>query len=236
MRHLYRRPVDGTDRHDERIDHHIGYGYAVIRGAVHDLLRHLEAHVRVLGDPGLVVGNRHHRGAIFLYQRQHRFQTLVLAGDGIHQRLAFVDGEARRQRGDDRGVDGQRHVRNGLHELHGLGEYRRLIGQRDAGVDIEHLGTRGNLRPRVGFDPAEVSRSHFRRQDLAPGRIDALADHDERALEADDDFAGCGADDGVGHEASLLGLRCGSRPGYHGTRPPSTPERSMISGTLSSWR
>ena len=57
-----------------------------------------------------------------------------------------------------------------------------------------------------------------------------------KALEAEHDLAGCGADHGIGHEAILLVLAWGSRPGYHGTRPSSTPERSMISATVCSWR
>ena len=87
---------------------------------------------------------------------------------------------------------------------------------------------------RIGLDAAEVAGSHLGGEDLAPGGVDALADHDEGALEAEHDLAGCGADHGVGHEAILLVFTCGSRPGYHGTRPLSTPERSMISATVSS--
>ena len=117
-----------------------------------------------------------------------------------------------------------------------LREDRRLVGQRDAGVDVQHVRAGCHLRQRVGLDAAEVAGRHLGGEDLAPGRIDALADHDEGPVEADDDFAGGGTDDGVGHEAILLVFACGSRPGYHGTRPASTPERSMISATASSWR
>jgi hypothetical protein len=58
-----------------------------------------------------------------------------------------------------------------------------------------------DLRQRVGGDAAEVAGSHLGGEDLAPGGIDPLADDDERPVEADDDFAGRRADDGIGHEA-----------------------------------
>jgi hypothetical protein len=51
---------------------------------------------------------------------------------------------------------------------------------------------------RVGLDAAEITRGHFGGEELAPGRIDALADDHERAVEGDD-LARGGADDGVGH-------------------------------------
>ena len=41
----------------------------------------------------------------------------------------------------------------------------------------------------------------------------------------DHDLAGSRAADGVGSEAILLVFAGGSRPGFQGTRPPSTPER-----------
>ena len=71
-----------------------------------------------------------------------------------------------------------------------LREDRRLVGERDAGVDVEHVGAGGDLRPRVGLDAAEVPGRHLGGEDLAPGGVDALADHDEGALEAEHDLAG----------------------------------------------
>jgi len=46
---------DGADRHDQRVDHDVARGNAVIGGAMHDLLRDLEAYVGILRDTGLVV-------------------------------------------------------------------------------------------------------------------------------------------------------------------------------------
>ena len=168
-----------------------------------DFLGDRIAHVRILGNAGLVVRDRDHRGAVFLDQRQHAFQPFVFAGHRIDQRLALVDREPRLERGDDRGVDRQRHIGDRLHELHGARENRRLIGERNAGIDVEHVGARLDLGARIGLDAGEVARRHFGGEDLAPGRIDALADDDERAVEADDDFLGGGTDYGVGHDAVL---------------------------------
>src|SRR5215831_2948779 len=236
VHHLTAGLIDGSDRHDERIDYDITVRDAVVSGAMHDLLRHLEADIGILGDAGLVVGDRHHRGAVLLHERQHRFEPLLFAGDRVDERLALVDGKSRLERFHNRGVDRERHIGYRLHELHRLGENRRLIRQGDAGVDIQHVGTGRHLRQRIGLDAAEVPGSHLGREDLAPRGVDALADHHEGALEAEHDLAGCGADHGIGHEAILLVFAWGSRPGYHGLRPFSTPERSMISATVCSWR
>ena len=80
----------------------------------------------------------------------------------------------------------------------------RLVGERNAGVDVEHLRPRLDLGQRLGDDAAVVARRHFGREHLAAGRIDALADHHEAALEADDDFLGGGGDDGFGHGNGVL--------------------------------
>ncbi len=98
---LAARLVDRTDRHHERVDHDIARRDAVIGGALHDLLRHLEAHVGILGDAGLVVGDGHHGRAVLLDEGQYRLETLVLSRDRVHQRLALVDCKSRFQRLDD---------------------------------------------------------------------------------------------------------------------------------------
>ena len=107
----------------------------------------------------------------------------------VDERLALVDGEPGLERLDDRRVDRQRHVGERLDELDGLGQDRRLVGQRDAGVDVEHVRAGLDLGERVALDPAEVAGLHLLGQQLAAGRVDALADDDERPVEADDDLA-----------------------------------------------
>ena len=125
----------------------------------------------------------------------------------LSERLALVDREAGLERLDDRRVDRQRQVGQALDELDGLGQDRRLVGQRDAGVDVEHVGAGLDLGEDVALDPAEVAGLHLLGQELAAGRVDPLADDDERPVEADDDLAGRGAEDGVGHDGG--DLRCG---------------------------
>ena len=85
----------------------------------------------------------------------------------------------------------------------GPGENRRLVRQRNARIDVEHVRAGFDLGARVRLDAAEVAGRHLGGEDLAPRRIDALADDDERAVEADDDFLGGGADNGIGHDAVL---------------------------------
>ena len=85
-----------------------------------------------------------------------------------------------------------------LHELDRLRQDRRLVGERDAGVDVEHVRAGLDLGDRVALDPREVTGLHLLGEELATGRVDALADDHERLVVADDDLAGRGADDGVG--------------------------------------
>ena len=117
VHHLRARLVDRADRHDQRIDDDVAARDAVIGGALDDLLRDREADVRVLGDAGLVVGDRDDGGAVLLDQRQHGLQPLFLAGHRVDERLALVDGEPGLERRDDRRIDRQRHVGDRLHEL-----------------------------------------------------------------------------------------------------------------------
>ncbi len=231
---LHASAVDCADRHDERIDDDVGRGNAVIHSALDDLLGDGVAHVRILRDARLIVGNRDDRRAIFLDQRQDGLQSLVLAGHRIDQRLALVDPESGFERRDDRGIDRQRHVGDRLHELHGAREYCRLVGERYAGVDIQHVRAGLHLRPRIRFDAAEVARGHLGGEDLTARRIDALADDYEGPIEADDDLLRGGTDDRIGHDAVLLIAWSASRVGYQETRPRSTADRSMISATDSS--
>ena len=150
---------------------------------LHDPLRDLEPDIGILRDPGLVVGDGHHRRTVLLHERQDRFEPLLLAGDRVHQRLALVDRETGLQRGDDGRVDGQGDVGDRLHELHRARQQGGLVGEGDAGVHVQHVGARLHLRQRVGLDAGEVVRRHLRREHLAAGGVDALANDDERAFE-----------------------------------------------------
>ena len=138
----------------------------MIRSAFHDAARHLEADVRVLGDAGVVVGDRDDRRAVLADERQDALDALLLAGHGVHERLADVDGEARLERLDDRGVDRQRHVDERLDELDRPRQDRRLVGERDARVHVEHVGARLDLGDRVALDAAEVAGLHLLGEEL----------------------------------------------------------------------
>ena len=189
--------TDRPNRHHQGIDDDVGARDAVILRALHDLLRDLEADVGVLGDPGLVVGDRHHRRAVLLHQGEDRFEPLLLAGDRVHQRLAFVHFESGFERGDDGRIDRQGDVGDRLHELHRPREQGGLVRQRNAGVDVEHVRAGLHLGPGIGLDAGEVVRRHLRREHLAAGGVDALADDDERPFEPDGDLAVRRADHGL---------------------------------------
>ena len=140
-------------------------------------------------DTGFVVRDGDHGGTVFLHQRQHGFQPVFFTGDRIDERLALVHRQPGFQRGHDGGVDGQGHVGHRLHQLNRPGQHARLVGQRNTGVHVEHVGTGRNLGQRIGDDAAVIVGQHLGRHDLAPGRVDALADDDKRAVKADHDFA-----------------------------------------------
>ena len=86
----------------------------------------------------------------------------------------------------------ERHVGDRLHELDRVAQDGRLVGERDAGVDVEHLGAGLHLRDRVRDHGLEVAVLHLLGQLLAAGRVDALADDHERAVEPDHDRATLG--------------------------------------------
>src|SRR3970040_1683189 len=70
--------------------------------------------------------------------------------------------------------------------LHRAARDRRLVRERDAGVDVEHGSARLDLGQRVPLDPAEVAVAHLLGQMLAAGRGDPLADEEERPIEPQD--------------------------------------------------
>ena len=74
-----------------------------------------------------------------------------------------------------------------LDELEHLRQQLGLVDERDAGVDVEHVGARRHLRVRVDDDRREVAAAQLLGEPLAPGRVDPLADDAERLLRADDD-------------------------------------------------
>ena len=92
-KYLLPRSAHGTDRHDERVDDDVVGRNAVIGGALDDFLGNGEAHVRILGNAGVVVGDRNDRHIVFLDQRQDEFQPLFLARDRVQQRAAMRGGQ-----------------------------------------------------------------------------------------------------------------------------------------------
>ena len=165
--------------------------------------------------------------AVLPHERQDALEPLLLAGHRVDERLALVGGEPRLERLDDRRVDRQRHIGERLHELDRLRQDRGLVGERDAGVDVEHVRAGLDLGQRVALDPAEVAGLHLLGEQLPAGRVDALADDHERPVEADDDLARGRADDGVGHgEAAVRSRRPGSQ--HHRVDAPAAMRGSFV--------
>ena len=205
--HLNARRGHGTHRHDQRIDHDVMGRDAVIGRALDDLARHLEAHVGILGDARLVIADGHHRHVMLLHQRQNGLEPVLLAGDRIDQRTAFRHLQTGCQRAGYGGIDAQRKIGDLLHHFDGAPHQRRLrlvgVDRRDAGVHVEDVRAGLRLGDGVGPHRIEIAFRHFRRQLLATGGIDALANDGERRIETDDVFAGLGCNDGSGHGLDL---------------------------------
>ena len=90
-------------------------------------------------------------------QRQDPLEALLLAGHRVHERLALVDARPGLERLHDRRVDRERQVDERLDEPDRVGQDRRLVGERDARVDVEHVGAGLDLGERVALDAAEVA-------------------------------------------------------------------------------
>jgi len=118
----------------------------IIRCPLHNLLGNIKTHVRILGNPGFVVGNGDHGAAVLLDERQHGFKTFILSGDGVEQCFALIDLQPGLKGGDDGGINLERYVCERLDELDGLGENFGFVCKRDSCVYVEHVGTGGDLR------------------------------------------------------------------------------------------
>ena len=199
--------VDRPDRHDQRVDNHILTRNAVILGALDDLLRHIIADIRVLGDAGLVIRDGHDGSIVFLHQRKHDFQPLLFARYRVDQRLSLVNRKTGLERGNNRAVDGQRHIDRFLDQLDGFGKDRRFVHHRNAGIHIQHGGAGLDLGNGIGDHPFIVAFGHFGGQKLASGRVDAFTDHAEGRIKSDDDFLFVGRNKSSGHGPAPLVMR-----------------------------
>ena len=92
-----------------------------------------------------------------------------------------------------------------MDELDGFREDCRFVCQWNAGINIQHVRTGGNLGQGISLYSTKVSCSHFSSEDFPTSRVDPFADDDERPLEADDDFLGVRTDYSIGHGLILFG-------------------------------
>jgi hypothetical protein len=178
-----------ADRHGQRVDDDVLRGDAMVAGGRHDLAGDLQALLRRLGDAGLVVGQADDRGAVAGDEGQDLLEALVLARDRVDQRLALVDREAGLERLDDRRVDADRRVGRSGHRAQHVLEQLGLVDERDAGVDVEHVGAGRHLGDGVDRHGRQVAAAQLLGERLAPGGVDALPDDAEGLIVADDDGA-----------------------------------------------
>ena len=65
-----------------------------------------------------------------------------------------------------------------------------LVGQRDAHVDVEHVGAALDLRLHVPLDRGQVAGAQLLLEDPAAGRVDPLADQAEPLVVPEHDLLG----------------------------------------------
>ena len=124
---------------------------SVVAGGRDDLLRDLDPACRLHRDL-VVVRKADDRCAVLRHQRQDRLEPLVLAGDGVDERLALVRGEPGLERLDHGGVDADRQLAEALHERDRLAHQVDLVGERIADVDVEQIRAAGHLLRDVGLE------------------------------------------------------------------------------------
>jgi len=99
----------------------------------------------------------------------------------------------------NRTVDAQGNINQALHQLDGFCQNVGLVGQWNACVDVQHMGSRGSLCQRVCRDRLEIVFLHFRCQFFAAGWIDTFPDYGEGAVKPDNVGFGLGFENSPGH-------------------------------------
>ena len=187
-----------------------------IRCALDDLLRNGKPHIRVFGNPRVVVRDRHNGHVVFLDQRQHHLKPLLLTGHGVQKRAAFRGGQAIFQGTRHGTVNAERAIGDGLYTLYeffhqrGFDEivvriarvFGHFVRKHRARVDVKYIGPCRNLRKRIRLHARKITALQFLVQDLATRGVDALANHTERLIKSDDRSFGFGFDDSTGHAAA----------------------------------
>jgi hypothetical protein len=142
----------------------------VIGGALDDLLRDREAHVGILRNPVSSLEMPTTAAPYFFTRgstdssRSSSPVTELTSGLPLYTASPAANAAT-----IDESIDSGTSVID-CTSSHRLREDRRLVGERDSGVDVEHVGAGFDLRDGVRRHAREVARCHFGCQDLAPGR------------------------------------------------------------------
>src|SRR5579862_6430953 len=196
-----------ADRHRERVDHDILGRDPVIPRRGDDLLRHFQPPLRFHRDL-VVVRQPNHRCAVARDDRQDGFEPLVLAGEGVDERLPVVCRQPRLERLDHGGVDAERQLAQPLHERDRARHQPDLVRERIADVHVQDVRAACNLLRHVDLELREVPGLQLRLEAFATGRVDPLADDAERLLRTDRDRPRPGLDDGIHSSPFLRVLEC----------------------------
>ena len=163
-----------------------------------DLAGELEAPLGLLGDLEFVVRQRDDGGAVALHERQDRLEPLVLGGHRVDERFALVGRQPGVERLDHRRVDAEGQVGEALDRA----SPPWTISSTSSASGAPMLTSSTMAPPAtccgdVDLDTGQVAGAQLLLEDLATGRVDALADDAERLVVADHDLLGGRAEDRV---------------------------------------
>ncbi len=178
----------GADSQHQRIEQHV-FGLDAQPGRlVEDVLGHFQPRFGRGGDAVVVHAQRDHCRAMLGDDGQHSLELGRLAVDRVDQRAPAHGLQPGLQRRRVRRINAHGQVNRVLHQAHGLRQQGDLIHAGRAHIDIEHGRPSVRLGLRVARDAAQVAGLQLGAERLAPGRVDALADHDDWRFGRDDDF------------------------------------------------
>ena len=175
--------VAGADGEGQRVDQQIVAGQAVRLGERDQAARDLDLALGGLGHAGLVDGQRDHRGAELLGQRQARRRRLlaVLEVDRVDHRLAAVQLERRLEHAELGRIEHERAVdraRAGRHLAH-VGD---LVAPDVGGADVERVRAFAHLGPADRHAGVPVRGRLALAKRLGAVGVAALADRQIRVL------------------------------------------------------
>ena len=175
----------GRDGERKRVKDQITRAEAVLGGPRQDLVCNGKPAPGRLGDALLVQKQGHRHAAVAPQQRENGAHALVLAADGVDQRLAVVAAHGALERDRVRGVELQRQIRDLLQGLHHQGQHLGLVQLRQTHVHVQHLDAPVLLLGGKAQDVVDIPAQKRLLEALFPGGIDPLANQNGVAPQRD---------------------------------------------------